>query len=129
MEEGNDTSYILATTQIDPDRMGNIQEQVRREKSFDAIIKDDSYGVAKKFQPTDYLKYRLDVQVISPTKFLNTGLSNFQLDDNQILTFYIFTSDEEEQGKVNQVIQRIYEKFPKRCIIADFSGTFYKTTL
>lgn len=123
LEEGNDTNYIMATTQIDPDRMENIQEQVRREKSFDAIIKDDSYGVAKKFKPTDYLKYRLDVQIISPTKFFQTNATNFRLEDNQILSFYIFAADEEEQGKVNQTIQKIREKFPERCIIADFSGT------
>lgn len=123
LEEGSDTNYIMATTQIDPDRMENIQEIVRREKSFDAIIKDDSYGVAKKFKPTDYLKYRLDVQIISPTKFLQTSAANIQLDDNQILAFYIFAADEDEQGKINQTIQRIHEKFPERCIIADFSGT------
>ena len=122
LEEGNDTNYILSTTQIDPDRMENILELVRREKSFDAVIKDDSYGVSKKFKPTDYLKYRLDVQIISPTKFLQTSTS-IQLDDNQILAFYIFVADEDEQGKVNQAIQRIREKFPERCIIADFSGT------
>ena len=123
LEEGNDTNYIMATTQIDPDRMENIQELVRREKSFDAIIKDDSYGVAKKFKPTDYLKYRLDVQIISPTKFLQTNAANVQLEDNQILAFYIFAADEDEQGKVTQTIQKIREKFPERCIIADFSGT------
>ena len=122
LEEGNDTNYILATTQIDPDRMENILEQVRREKSFDAVIKDDSYGVSKKFKPTDYLKYRLDIQIISPTKFLQTSTS-IPLDDNQILTFYIFAADEDEQGKVNQTIQKIREKFTERCIIADFSGT------
>lgn len=122
LEEGNDTSYILATTQIDPDRMENILEQVRREKSFDVIIKDDSYGVSKKFKPTDYLKYRLDILIISPTKFLQTSTS-IRLDDNQILAFYIFAVDEDEQGKVNQTIQKIREKFPERCIIADFSGT------
>ena len=123
LEEGNDTNYIMATTQIDPDRMENILEQVRREKSFDAVIKDDSYGVAKKFKPTDYLKYRLDVQIISPTKFLQAGATNLQLAPNQILAFYIFAADEDEQGKVNRTMQKIREKFPERCIIADFSGT------
>lgn len=123
LEEGNDTNYIMATTQIDHDRMENIQELVRREKSFDAIIKDDYYGVAKKFKPTDYLKYRLDVQIISPTKFLQTSATNIQLDDNQILAFYIFAADEDEQGKINQTIQKIREKFPEHCIIADFSST------
>ena len=123
LEETNDTNYIMATTQIDPDRMENILDQVKREKSFDAIIKEDSYGVAKKFKPTDYLKYRFNIQLISPTKFLQTSLTNFQLEDNQILAFYIFVADEEEQGKVNQTIQKIREKFPERCIIVDFSGT------
>ena len=123
LEEANDTSYILATTQIDPDRMENILGQLRRERTFDAIIKDESYGVAKKFKPTDYLMYRLDVQIISPTKFLQTGAANFQLADNQIPAFYIFVDAEDEQGKVNQTIQKIYERFPERCIVADFSGT------
>lgn len=78
--------------------------------------------MAKKFKTTDYLKYRLDVQIISPTKFLQTSTS-IQLADNQILAFYIFVADEDEQGKVNQTIQKIREKFSTRCIIADFSGT------
>lgn len=123
LEEGDDTNYILATTQIDPDRMENIQELVRRDKSFDAIIKDDSYGVSKKFKPTDYLKYRLNVQIISPTKFLQASAANFQLADNQILACYIFAADEDEQGKINQTIQKLRENFSERCIIADFSGT------
>ena len=80
LEEGNDTNYIMATTQIDVDRIKSIQELVRREKSFDAVIKDNSYDVAEKFKPTDYLKHRLDVQIILPTKFLQTSLTNFQLD-------------------------------------------------
>ncbi len=122
LEEGNDTNYILATTQIDPDRLENLLGQVRREKSFDAIIKDDFYGVSKEFKPRDYLKYRLNVQIISPTKFLQTSTS-IQLADNQILAFYIFAADEDEQGKVNQTIQRIRDKFSERCIVADFSAT------
>ena len=123
LEEENDTHYILATTQIDPDRMDNLLEQVRREKSFDAIIKDETCGVTKNFKPTDYLKLRMDIQVSSPTKILQTSSVNFKAVDNQIPTFYIFAVDEEEQGKVNQAIQKIREKFPERCIIADFSGT------
>ncbi|MCR5833603.1 MAG: hypothetical protein K6G55_03030 [Selenomonadaceae bacterium] len=123
LEEGNDTGYILATTQIDPDRMENILKQVRSEKSFDAIIKDDNYGVTGKFKPTDYLKFRFDIQIISPTKFLQTSASTFSLEDNQILAFYIFAADEEDQGKVNQTIQKLREKFPERCVIADFSVT------
>ena len=123
LEEGDDTVYLLATTQVDRERKEKFLEQVRREKSFDAIIRDDSYGVAKNFKPTDYLRYRLDVQIISPTKFLQTGAANVQLADNRILAFYIFAADENDQGKVNQTIQKLHEKFPTRCIVADFSGT------
>ena len=39
------------------------------------------------------------------------------------MAFYIFAVDEDEQGKVNQAIKKIREKFPARCITADFSGT------
>ena len=123
LEEDDDTNYLLATTQINPERMEKIIEQMSREKSFDAIIQDDTYGVAKNFKPSDYLQYRLDVQIISPTKFLQTGATNFRAADNQILAFYIFAADEDEQGKVNQTIQKIREKFSERCIVADFSGT------
>ena len=123
LEEADDTLYLMANTQIDPERMKNSLERARRERSFDAVIKDENYGVLTKFKLSDYLKYRLDVQIISPTKFLQTGTANFRLADNQIATFYIFAVDEEEQGKVRQTIQRLREKFPERCIIADFSGT------
>ena len=122
VQESDDTLYIMASTQIDPERMEESVKQVERNKPFDMLIKDDSSGIAKKFKPTDYLQYRIDIQIISPTKFLQTSL-NFRLEDNKILAFYIFARDEEEQGKVNQVIQRIHEKFHERCIIADFSST------
>ena len=73
--------------------------------------------------PTDYLQYRLNIEIISPTKFFETGVSNVQFLDNHILAFYVFAKDEEEQGKVNQVIQKLRGKFTERCIIADLSGT------
>ena len=123
LQQGDDTEYILANTQIDPDRMKSVTELVRREKSFDAIIQNESYGVAKNFKPSDYLKYRLDIQIVSPTKFLHSGATHLRLADNQTATFFIFAVDEDEQGKVNQVIQKLYEKKIERCIVADFSAT------
>lgn len=123
LEESGGTSYLMATTQVDSEQMEKLIEQVKREKTFDAIIKDDFYGVTKKFKPSlNYLKQRLDIQTISPTKFLLTSHENLKPSDNQILVFYLFAADETEQGKINQVIQKIYEKFPDRCIVADFSG-------
>ena len=123
IEEGDDVNYILATTQTDPERMKSLVEQVRREKSFDALIKDDTFDVSKKFKPTDYLKYRIDIQIVSPTKFLQSSPTHAQPADNQIVAFYIFVVDEDEQGKVNRTLQKIRERFPERCIIADFSRT------
>ena len=90
--------------------------------SFDNIIKDDSYGVAKFFRPTDFLKYRLDIQIISPTKFLQSP-QIVATSVNQIPTFFIFAADEVEQGKVKQTIEKIRAKSSKRAIIADFSAT------
>ena len=123
LEESDDVHYIMANTQVDAERMEKILEQMRREKTFDAIIGDNTYDVAKSFKPTDFLKYRLDVRIISPTKFLQSTHANFHAEDNRIMAFYIFAADEDEQGKVAQTIQKIFELFPERCIAADFSGT------
>ncbi len=98
--------------------------QVNREKPFDSIIKEDSYAVAKNFKPSiNFLKQRFDVEFISPTKFLQSNQYDLSLADNQILIFYLFAKDEKEQGKVNTTIKKIFEKFPERCIVADFSST------
>ena len=124
MQESDDVYYVMATTQVDNERLEKISAQVKNEKTFDAIIKDESYGVAKKFKPTaNYLNRRLDIHFISPNKFLQKNHDALTPAENQILVFYLFAGDEEEQGKVNQVVQKIYEKFPARCIVADFSGT------
>ena len=121
--ESNDVYYLMATTQVDNEKMENLIKLVKREKNFDALIKDDIYGVVKTFKPSaNYLKQRLDVKFITPTKFLQVRYEDLTPDKNQILVFYIFAFDEEEQGKVNQAVQKIYEKYPERCIVADFSG-------
>lgn len=126
LEEPEDTYYIMTSTQIDRDRLEKIVEQIRRNQSFAALIKDETYGATKKFKPPeqgDYLRYRLNVRIISPTKYLQSGPTTFHIADNQIPTFYIFAEDEAEQGKVNPTIQKLRKKFPERCIIADFSAT------
>ena len=122
LEESADVYYIMATTQIDPARMKKIFDEVSARKSFDNIIRDDSYGVAKFFRPTDFLKYRLDIQIISPTKFLQLP-HIVAAPVNQIPTFFIFAADELEQGKVKQTIEKIFAKSSQRTIIADFSAT------
>ena len=114
LEESDDVYYIMANTQVDAERMEKILEQMRREKSFDAIIGDNTYDAAKSFKPTDYLKYRLDVRTISPTKFLRSTHANFHAEDNRIAAFYIFDADEDEQGKVAQTIQKIFELFAQK---------------
>ena len=123
LEDSEDTLYVTASTQIDPEKIENIVKILEVEQSFDNIIKDASYETAKNFKPTDYLQYRLDIQIISPIKFLQSGTFNYKLADNQILVFFILAKDEEEQGKVNQTVQKIRERFSERCIIADFSST------
>lgn len=124
MEGTDGTYYIMSTAQIDQERLKELVAQIKREKTFDTIIKESTYDVAKNFKPnSNFLKNRFDVQFISPTKFLQTSHDSLRPADNQILAFYIFAGDEVEQGKVNQTVQKIFEKFPKRCIVADFSGT------
>ncbi|MBR5913419.1 MAG: hypothetical protein IKZ58_03510 [Selenomonadaceae bacterium] len=124
MEGSDGIYYVMATAQINKERLQKCREQIQREKTFDVIIKDDSYGVAKKFKPSaNYLKYRFKMQFISPTKFLQTNPDSLRPAVNQILLLYLFVADEDEQGKVNQTLQKIFDKFPERCIVADFSST------
>ena len=124
MEGSDGKYYVMATAQIDKERLKECLEQIKSAKTFDAIIKDDSYGVAKNFKPSaNYLKYRFKTQFISPTKFLQTNPDSLRPAENQILLFYLFAENEFEQGKVNPTLQKIFEKFPERCIVADFSST------
>ena len=123
LEESDDVYYIMATAQVDSERMSKITEQVQKEQSFDKIINDENYGPVQKFTPTNFLQYRLNIQMSSPTKFLQSANSEISSATNQIMTFYIFAVDETEQGKVNQTIKKIRSRFPDRCLIADFSAT------
>lgn len=123
IQQSDDVYYIMATAQIDNDRMEKLVEKVKRDRTFDTIINDDNLKVAQPFYPSNFLKYRCKIKFISPTKYLASSHEDLRPADNQILAFYLFAADEEEQGKINQTIAKIYEKFPARCVVVDFSGT------
>lgn len=123
IQQSDDVYYVMATAQVDNERMEKLVEQVKRERTFDFIINDENLKIAKNFNPSNFLKYRYNIRFISPTKYLSTSHDDLCPADNQILAFYLFASDEEEQGKINQTIAKIYEKFPARCVVVDFSGT------
>ena len=124
MEGSDGTYYVMATAQINKERLKKCREQIEKQKTFDTIITDDSYSVGKNFKPSaNYLKYRFNAKFICPTKFFQMNYDSLRPADNQILVFYLFAADESEQGKVNQTVQKIFEKFPERCIVADFSST------
>lgn len=123
MQQADDVYYVMATAQIDNERMTKLVEKIERERTFDTIINDDNLKVAQKFYPSNFLKYRYKIKFISPTKYLSTSHEDLRPADNQILAFYLFAADEEEQGKINQTVAKIYEKFPERCVVVDFSGT------
>lgn len=122
LEESDDVYYMLSTTQIDRERLGKILAQVRAESTFDALIRTALNEPIKNFLPRDYMKYRLDVQVITPMKFLESGNANLALADNRIAVFYLFAADEFDQGQVNRVLRKIFERQSERCMVADFSG-------
>lgn len=122
IQQSDDVYYVMATAQIDNDRMEKLVDKVKRERTFDTIINDDNLKVSQKFQPSNFLKYRCKIKLISPTKYLSTSHEDLRPAENQILVFYLFAANEEEQGKINQTIAKIYEKFPVRCVVVDFSG-------
>lgn len=123
MQQADDVYFVMATAQIDNERMAKLIEQTKQNRTFDTIINDDNLKVAQKFYPSNFLKYRCKIKFTSPTKYLSTSHEDLRPADNQILAFYLFAADEEEQGKINQTVAKIYEKFPSRCIVVDFSGT------
>lgn len=123
MQQADDVYFVMATAQIDNERMARLVEKIEHERTFDTIINDDNLKVAQKFYPSNFLKYRYKIKCISPTKYLSTSHEDLRPTDNQILAFYLFAADEEEQGKINQTVAKIYEKFSARCVVVDFSGT------
>ncbi|MBQ7705973.1 MAG: hypothetical protein IJT73_11225 [Selenomonadaceae bacterium] len=123
IQQSDDIYYVMATAQVDNERMEKLLEKVKHERTFDTIITDENLKVAKSFYPSNFLKYRYKIKFISPKKYLSASHEDLSLADNQILAFYLFAADEEEQGKINQTIAKIYEKFPSRCVVVDFSGT------
>ena len=123
IQHTDDIYYAMATAQIDTEQLKKLAERVRHERTFDTILTDDTFKVAQKFYPSSFLKYRYKIKFISPTKYLSMNHEDSYPAENQILAFYLFAADEEEQGKINQTITKIYEKFPVRCVVVDFSGT------
>lgn len=121
IESAKEILFVITSTAIDNDRMKQMLEETKKAITFEKLIADSTYDVAKQFLPTDYLKMRLQIVNVSPTNARQEA-EKVDISDNHIPTFFLFAKNEAEQGKVKEAIAAIYNKIGERCIVVDFSS-------
>ena len=122
IESARETLFVMTASSVDAERMKQCVEDTRKAITFEKVIADSSYDVAKQFLPTDnYLKQRMRIINVSPANARQEA-EKIEITDNHIPTFFLFAKNEAEQGKIKETIPAIFERVGKRCIVVDFSS-------
>ena len=122
IESARETLFVMTASSVDAERMKQCVEDTRKAITFEKVIADSSYEVAKQFLPTDnYLKQRMRIINVSPANARQEA-EKTEITDNHIPTFFLFAKNEAEQGKIKETIPAIFKRVGKRCIVVDFSS-------
>ena len=121
IESSNEVLFVMTSAAIDTERMNQIIEETRKAITFEKIVADSNYEVAKQFLPSDFLKTRMRITNISPTNAKQEA-EKTEISENHIPAFYLFAKNEADQGKIKGTVKTIFEKVGDRCIVVDFSS-------
>ncbi len=128
MKEGNEVLYVTQSRRINKDRFDSIREYIEKTISFEKLIASSEYGIYERFAPNNFLKHRYIIESITPNDYKNTVIRLAQLKENKIPLFFLFAKNEEDQAKVNTVIDKIYGEFKREVVIVDFSNQLFTNT-
>ena len=111
----------MTSAAIDTERMNQIIDETRKAITFEKLVADSTYDVAKQFMPTDYLKWRMRIINVSPANAKQEA-EKVDKSENHIPTFFLFAKNEADQGKIKDTVTAIFDKVGERCIVVDFSS-------
>jgi len=103
IESAKEVLFVMTSAAIDTERMNQILEDTKKAITFEKLIDDSTYDVAKQFLPTDYLKYRMRIINVSPANAKQEA-EKIEPSENHIPTFFLFARNEAEQGKVKETV-------------------------
>lgn len=121
IESAKEVLFVMTSAAVDTERMNQVVEETRKAITFEKLIADSTYDIAKQFLPTDYLKMRMRIVNVSPVNARQEA-EKIELSENHIPTFFLFARNEAEQGRVKESVNTIFEKVGKCCIVVDFSS-------
>lgn len=117
----DETVYVMASAQVDKERMDKMTAEARAAYPFEKILSDSTYEPAKQFLPNEFLQYRCSVYYVTATNYRKIA-DGVNVDSNQIPTFYLFAQNETEQGKTTDIIKYLFGRFSDRCVVVDFTS-------
>lgn len=121
IENGKEVLFVMNSAAIDTERLNLIIEETKKVITFEKVISDTTYDIAKQFMPDGYLKWRMNVINVSPVNS-KVEAEKAEKTDNHIPTFFVFAKNEAEQGKIRETVSSIFEKVGSRCVVVDFSA-------
>ena len=122
IEDSREVLFVMTTASIDTDRMNSIVEEIKRTISFEKLVAEKSFKISEQFEPNDFLKYRLKINIATPANVRQIAESLVNCGTNIIPTIFLYAKNEGEQGKIKDCIKQIYDRIPN-CVVVDFSAT------
>lgn len=122
IEDSKEILFVMNSAAIDSDRMKSIEDEIKRSVSFEKLLEEPSYKVSEQFEPNDFLKYRIKIEVATPNSIRQAAERMANLGDNIIPTVFLYVKNEAEQGKIKDCVKNFFDRVPNG-IVVDFSAT------
>ena len=112
----------MTSAAIDTERMNQIIDETRKAITFEKLVADSTYDVAKQFMPTDYLKWRMRIINVSPANAKQEA-EKVDKSENHIPTFFSCLQRMRlTRVRLKDTVTAIFDKVGERCIVVDFSS-------
>ena len=122
IEDSREVLFVMTSAAIDTERMKIIVEETKRTISFEKLVAERSYKISEQFEPNDFLKYRLKIEIATPANARQVAESLVNCDTNIIPTIFLYAKNEADQGKIKDSIKQIYDRI-SNGVVVDFSST------
>ncbi len=122
MPEGTDTLYVTQSQTMDEERYNEIKNNLGNRLSFENLISDENYAIAKNFSLTGYACSRFKT-VCATHRNLKTELAKIKdLDSNMVPLVFMFAKTEEDSGINYSAIQSTLTEQQREIVIVDISS-------
>ncbi|HEY5590073.1 MAG TPA: hypothetical protein VIK55_03550, partial [Paludibacter sp.] len=129
IQDGNDTLYVPPVNNVDQERFDKMLGETKKTIPFEKLLSDSGNKVSEQFVPNDYLQYRFENYMITPSFYKQPVEQAKNLSVHKLPLFMMFAASEIEQAKCNDTVKKILADIGRNAVVVDFTATPFTDSL